>query len=879
MLGRLPLALLLASFAHGQIADLAIEHVTLPNGMELLLHTDRKAPIVHLNFRFRVGSKHEKSGQHGVAHLFEHLIYQDRKGIPISTAAEQIGATTLSGTTQEDFTEFYETVPASRLERMLWMESNRFALFLQNLTQENLDRQREVVINEKRQKVENEAYRRVGPLLYEHAFPPGHPYHHSVGGEFSDLRSITLDDIRAFYAEHYSPDQLTLAITGDFDPAQAKQWAAKYFGSMAPGDGLVSPAGSAPPLAAPKFVQIYERVRTERAHFAWIGPPMAHRDDAALEFAALILTDDYGPRHLHRALGDALSLGVSIDRVEFQDASLFYIYVTVVPGASVAAIDEKLASELAGLAREGPTAAEMERTRNRLESDRLGGLESISGMASVLQHVHQFYGSIDRWRDWSARYSSVTSDDIRGAVGRWLVTPSHLTIDVRPQTAVREAALEPDRSLPPPFQPEKPYRPPEVQTAKLPNGLQILVLERHDLPKVAVRIQFRAGMIASPPDKPAVMLLAAAAGNGTTTRKGNDIERAFAELGTSLGGDADLNAQDYRFEVLRKNLDPAFRMLADGMLHTDYPNWSVEARKKDWIEEIEKPEVSLDNFARPMFAAAFGPSHPLGRGLGTADSIRSLTPADAREFHDRYWKPDIAAVVFAGDITLKDAVALATGALGNWTGTAPPSPRMLPPAPKHERIVFVDRKGVTQTMVVQVLSGVPRDHPDYAALLLADRIYGGMSSSRIWENIRQQHGIAYYARSELSHFPSLGLWTIFSPVQVDKTALAMREFQNELAAFGRSKPITQSELDQAKSGIIRSLPEQLETLGSAAGTIASIWSWGMPISELQRFPQRLASVSLDEVNAVARKYARTDQAFFVLVGDRQKIEPQLRDFH
>src|SRR5258708_4994880 len=166
MLRRLPMLLFLASFAYGQITELAIEHFTLPNGMNLLLHTDRKAPIVHLNFRFRVGSKHEKPGRYGLAHLFEHLIYEDRDGIPISTRAEQIGASSLSGSTMADFTEFYETVPASRLERMLWMESNRFALFLQNLTQRNLDRQREVVINERRQKVENEAYRRINPLLF-----------------------------------------------------------------------------------------------------------------------------------------------------------------------------------------------------------------------------------------------------------------------------------------------------------------------------------------------------------------------------------------------------------------------------------------------------------------------------------------------------------------------------------------------------------------------------------------------------------------------------------------------------------------------------------------------------------------------------------------
>jgi zinc protease len=221
---------------------------------------------------------------------------------------------------------------------------------------------------------------------------------------------------------------------------------------------------------------------------------------------------------------------------------------------------------------------------------------------------------------------------------------------------------------------------------------------------------------------------------------------------------------------------------------------------------------------------------------------------------------------------------LATETLGGWTGTAPLAPAMPPPAPKHDRIVFVDRKGATQTMVVQVLPGIPRDHPDYPALFLADRIYGGMSQNRIWENIRGQHSIAYYARSELNTLPGAGFWLVLSPVEQDGTALAMREFEKELAAFGRTKPVTQTELEQARTGIIRSLPEQFETLGSAAGTIAWNWAQGLPVSNLQAFAARLAAVTLDEVNAVARKYARPDQAFFLLVGDREKISPQLRDF-
>jgi len=588
-----------------------------------------------------------------------------------------------------------------------------------------------------------------------------------------------------------------------------------------------------------------------------------------------MLSDDNGPHHLYKALGEKLSQAVSVDRSDLEDASVFNIYITAVPGASIAAIDERISGALTRFAREGPAAVEVERTRNKLESNRLGDLESISGVASTMQYVHQVYGSIDRWHDFSQRYRSVTVNDIRATVARWLVTPSHLTIDVLPMTAVRGETPAPDRKTPPPFQPEKPYTAPEVQTATLANGLQILVLERHDLPKVAVRLQFRAGTIQSPPSKPALRALAAASARGSATKKEVEFNSALADLGTSLAGDADVSTQDFRFDVLRKNLDPAFRIFADGLLHTNYPDWAAQALKKDLLGDMEKPDLGLNDFIPPVLAAAFGANHSLGAGFGTPDSLRSITTTDIREFHDRYWKPDIAALIFAGDITLKDAVALADNSLGSWSGTTPPVSEMPPPAPKHDRVVYVDRPGLTQTMVVQVLPAIPRDHPDYPALLLADSIYGGMSSSRIWENIRQHQGIAYYAHSRLNYYPSAGLWLIFSPVESDKTAIAMHEFEAELAAFGRSKPITQTELDQARTGFIRSLPERFETLASAAGTIASTWAWGLPLTDMKTFPQRLTAVTLDEVNAVARKYARPDQGFFVLVGDRQKIEPQL----
>jgi zinc protease len=874
-----PVALLLCALAHAKVPDFAVDRSTLPNGLDLLLHADHTAPIVHVNIRIHVGSKHEKPGQYGLAHLVEHLIYEDRDGNPISTQLERLGATNSCGFTYADYTEFCETVPAGRLERYLWMRSNEFALFFQNLTQKNLDNQREVVINERREKIENVPMHRVVPILHEELFPPGHPYHHDVIGLVEDLRAVTLDVVRSFYAEHYTPDRISIAIAGDFDPAQAKQWAAKYFGPLTPTDVRMNPPVSAPPLAAPKFVQYAEHIQDEIVNFVWVGPPAGSRDAAALEFADRLWTNDYSPHHLYKVVTGELSHSATTAHVVLQDASDFGVHVQIVPGASIAAIEEKIVAEMARMAREGPTADEMEKTRNYLQSGLLDGIESISGVASTIQTVHQFWGGIDHWRDWVSRYSSITAGDVRAAVNRWLVAPSHLTIDVRPQTAVRPDIPAPDRTTPPPFQAEKPFQAPAIQTARLPNGLEILLLERHALPKVAVKFQFRAGALQPPPDKPAAMLLAASAIRGTATRTEDELLRAFDDLGAGVHFESSLSGTTFSFSGLRKNLDPVLLLVADLMLHPTYADWAVEGYKKDWIQNIEHPEANLDNFSRELNAAAFGSSHPLGRGLGSVDSIRAVTTADVLAFRERFWKPNIAVAVFAGDITLKEAVALAGETFGSWTGAAPPVPPMPPPAPNHGRIVFVDRPGVTQTKILQVLPGVPRDHPDYPALVLANQVYGGMSDNRISDNIRQQHGIAYYALSQMLTFPSAGLWVVESPVQQDSTAVGMREFEKELDAFGRARPITQGELDQARTTLIHSLPEDFETLDSAAGAIAWNWAQGLPLSELQGFGDRLAALTLDQVNAVARKYARNDRAFFVLIGDRAKIEAQVRDFH
>jgi zinc protease len=870
MLRAVILGLLVVFACPAQQINLAIEHDTLKNGLETIFRVDHKSPIVHINMRFRVGSKDDPPRRAGLAHLFEHLLFHGSGAVSdYSVNVERAGFLEASAHTDYDYTEYWDTVPSNLLERMLWMESNRFAQFLDGLTQQQLDQQRAVVINEKRQKEENGPYWRTESLIRGNLFPADYPYRHTPGGEYDDVRAITLDDVRAFYRAHYSSNNLTIALVGDFDPQQAKGWISKYFGSMAP---VFRRAVTAyvPQLDAPRLVEIEDNVPTERAWLVWTAPPYGSRDEAALNVAADLLGANASP--LVKALNAKLATAVSFENEEWQDASTFSLRVSIAPGSDLADVEMTVEAELGRFAKDGPDAKELERQKNRYELSRLNGLESMAGLALALLDTRVYFGSISRWSDWSGRLSSVTADDMRQAVRRWLLGRSHLTVHVTPLPATSGNAPVFDRDQPPPIPPAKPYRSPEIQTARLPNGLEIFVVERHELAVIAVEIRFRAGS-ASSPAKPMVSTLATALlEKGTAARKAIDIQTEGVNLGWNFAADATFESTMAGFYTVRRNLAPAFRLFADMVRNPAYPDDEVERQKKAYLDDL----AGQGDFVFFVLAAAFGGQHPLGAFLGSPEKTRSITAQEVRDFHNMFWRPAHAALVFAGDVTLSDAVRMATDAFGDWSGSPPVAPELPPLPPKSGCLFLVDRKDATQTMVAQILPGVPRNSPDYLALRVVNSIYGSLSESRMRQNIRQEKGIAYYSLSSLATYPGLGLWEAHSEVQTDSVGLAIREFQKELTAIVTSRPITSDEFEAARGGVIRSLPDAYRTVWLTAEKIAGDHALRLPLNEDQLLQAEVSSLTLDGINAIARKYARADRAFYVVIGDRSRIEPQLR---
>ncbi|HEY4364048.1 MAG TPA: pitrilysin family protein [Bryobacteraceae bacterium] len=864
------------------IPQVAFEKYTLPNGLQVILHVDRKLPVADVNLWFHVGPKNERPGHTGFAHLFEHMMLQGSKNASerYFTMVERAGADIYNGGangyTYEDHTEYFQTVPSGSLEYALWIESDRLATLPDALTQQKLDNQRDVVKNEKRERQENVPYGRWYPLAIQNLYPAEHPYAHDALGSMEDLSAASLDDVKDFFKTYYSPNNASLAIAGDFDPEAVKPLIAKYFGGIPAGPALDRPAKWVPKLAGEKLIEVKDRVPQDRSYLMWHSPAYFDAGDAALELAGRVLADGLSSR-LTKALvyDQQLCSDVSAAQDSGEEASRFYIWATARPGAPLAKIEQVISAEIARLARVAPTVQEVARAENKWEFGFVSNLESVTNKASALNSYNMFFGDPGKFAADVTRHRAVTPEDVRAAVEKWLNNRNRVVLRFRPETSSREVAETLDRSKIPALKEDRPYSPPEVKSAKLDNGMDVLVMERPDLPKVVATLATRAGSVHDPQGKEGLASFTAdVMRRGTASRGAVQIEDGLGDLGTALVGDSARERAFLSLEVLKRNLSPAVAILSDVAEHPSFPQAELERERKLRVDQIKQEEAdatSLGDRIAPMLV--WGREHPYGRpNDGYQSSVQGLSRADLAQFYAATWKPASSALIFAGDITLSEATALAKQYFGGWSGKAAAQPAIPAPHPMAAgKIYLVDRQDAAQTYIVQIVPGAPRRTEEYFAVSLADRIWGGMFGSRLNLNIREEKGYTYGAYSYPNYYSQGGDWRATAAVQTDKTREAVAEFSKELTGLHGERPISEKELADAKVSRVRGYAQQFDALQNVAQQISMLWGWGMLMSELQREVGEVQRVSLEAVNAVAKKYADPGKASILMVGDRGKI--------
>jgi zinc protease len=877
----------------------------LDNGLEVILAPDKRLPVVAVNLWYHVGAADEEPGRTGFAHLFEHMMFTGTRHVPRGVddrLLEAAGVVDSNASTSFDRTNYFDTLPANQLELGLWIHADRMGYLLDALDQAALANQQDVVRNERRQTTENRPYGIVDEALFAALFPPGHPYRPAVIGSHADIQAATLANVRDFFKRYYRPNNATLVIAGDFQTAHAKRLVQKYFGPLRRGPDVGRRAIATPPLAGERRITVTDNIELPRVDVAWLTPAAFAPGDAALQLAAEVLAGGKSGR-LYKSLvyRDQLAQTVGADQDAYAQTGMFNIQAHARPGHTPAELHEAIDAELARLAADGPSQAEVDRARSAIERRLFEGLEKVGGQGGVanrLNFYNRYTGDPGYLAQDIARYRRVTPDDVKAAVRRWLPRDARVVLYAErgekrlpadpPPTPV--SAEEPQtesinadarwRAKPPAAGPEIAPRLPVPSTFRLANGLTVYHLERAQLPLVTARLVVDGGLRANGADTPGLPDFALSLmDEGTATRDAPGIADAFAQLGAEFSSHTGRDASVLQVDALAAQFPAALALLADVALHPSFPEAEIARQRASRLAAVVAARDDPASVADAAFRRAlYGAAHPYGQtALGTADAIRSFSRDALVAWWKRRFVPGNAALVVVGAIDRAALERLAEREFGDWPAAATPVVPEVGTAPTRAlaaRLVLVDKPGQNQTEVRVGRVGAARSSPSFFALQLVNEILGGSFTSRLNSNLRERQGFAYGAFSRFDFGLLPGPFVVAASVRADATAAAVREMRAELAGM-ISRPPGAGEFAKARGALVRSLPAAFETNAGIAGSLGNLFVYRLPPRYFAELPSRLGAVSPAAVAAEAKRYLDPAAMVTVGVGVRADIEPGL----
>ena len=890
--------------AAADIPRLQFEKYSLPNGLEVILSQNRRLPVVAVNLWYHVGPANEEPGRTGFAHLFEHMMFQGSKHVPPDghfQLLEKAGATGLNGTTDYDRTNYFETVPANQLELALWLESDRMGYLLEKVDQAALSNQQDVVRNERRQSVENQPYGLAEEAIVQTLFPKGHPYFGNVIGSHEDIQAVKLDDVNRFFRQYYAPNNASVAIVGDFDVMDTKRLVEKYFGGLRRGPAVPPISADSPRVTAERRVVVPSRVELPRVYMTWLTAPIFKAGDADAEVAASILGAGRSSR-LFKALVYEKQIAQNV--AAFQNSlilgSMFQIQATARPGHTAEELERAIDEELAKLRSQAPSSREIEQARNTIETGIIGGLERLGGFGGVADRLN-LYNHYLRTPDYLAkdiqRYRAVTPATLLAFARDQLTTNTRVVVHAVPGQAKTASqarapaaapgegasgqsinAEEPWRVEIPKAGPTKPLQLATPSSAVLPNGLTVILSERRGLPIVAANLVVKTGSDANPIERPGLAnFVSAMLDEGTATRSALQIADEVAQLGASLTTNSSMDATTISARSLSKNFAATLGLMADITLTPSFPAEEIDRQRASRLGQLVQVRDSPAQVAgQVMGLVLYGPRHPYGyTELGTEASMKAVTRDEMIAFWRQHFIPNNAALIVAGDISMSELRALAEEAFAAWPRGNPVRPELGAPDMTRARIVIVDKPGAPQTQVRVAGIGAARSTPDFRALQVMNNALGGLFSSRINMNLREEHGYTYGASSQFIFRRSAGPFVVAGGIRTDVTAPAVTEIFKEIAGM-LDRPMMPDELLKAKDALANSLPGTFETSVNTVNSFSNIFVYDLGLDYYTRYAQEVNAVTAEQVLAVARRYIVPDRLVVIAVGDRNAIEAELR---
>ena len=911
---------LVAIAAQGQ--DVKYEKYKLDNGMTVILHEDHALPVGAINLWYRVGSKDEPPRRSGFAHLFEHLMFMGTERVPgnkFDTIMESGGGAN-NASTSSDRTNYFSSGPATLLPTLLWLDADRLEDLARTMDQEKLDKQRDVVRNERRQSYENRPYGKAELQIQEMMFPPGHPYHIPVIGTHEDLEAATVADVKDFFASFYVSNNVTLCVAGDFDPQAIKPLIADVFGSL---PRKLDPKRSAPgpvKLDGVKRAATYDKVQLPLVAMAYHSPAWYAEGDAEMNLAGAILSRGKTSRLYKRLVyDDKIAAEVSAYQDSGQLGSTFRIDVLAKPEADLDVLEKTVDEEVARLIKDGPKPRELEQRKAEYELRMLSGLQSVEAKADQLNEYDYIWGEPNAFQRDLDRYRNATVEGVRtwaekaltpGARVIMRVLPESADKSARPdvqaaaakdekpkeappdaekkaQTAKAEAPPRPasarDKQPPPGVAPK--FNPPAPQSFKLSNGIPVMLWHKSELPLVAMTIVFmRGGYVINDTVRPGVMWITAdILDEGTGDLDALQFSDAMQALGARFNTSADRDSITASLTVLKRNLDAAVELAVDAVRNPRLAYEDFDRIRKLHLEEIRKqddqPAVVAARVATRML---YGVNHRYGWPVGgTPQTVESMTFEDMKIQYTTIVRPQYAAVLVAGDVSVDQARTMLESTLGSWNNMPLANAErssIRVPQRDHIEVVLVDRPKAVQTVIQFVMPGPRYGDDKRVQYRLLNTLLGGSFTSRLNMNLREEHGYTYGARSVYAMRKDTGYMTASSNVRADVTGASIKEFQKEFERI-RKGDVSDAESIKARETLRTDVIQSFQGLGGIIGEGVERVVNGLPFETLSRDVVAMQSVGASDLNALASSAIPLDKGVLVLVGDKTVILEQIRDLN
>ena len=892
--------------------DIPYSKFTLANGLTVIVHEDRKAPIVAVSIWYKVGSKNEPKGKTGYAHLFEHIMFNGSQQAPLDYFhyLQQLGATDDNGSTWLDRTNYFETVPRAGLDGALFLESDRMGYLLGALTQEKLTNQIGVVQNEKRQS-DNQPYGLVGYKQTEMLFPATHPYGHSTIGSMADLEAASLDDMRGWFTGHYGPNNAVLVLAGDIDADEAKPLVEKWFGALPRGPEVAPLDPPVPTLDAPKSLVMHDDVPTTRIYRNWVLPGLNDPDYLAVDVGAAVLGGLASSR-LDNILvrNEQKAVAVTAYTLPFVNASIMESYVDVKPGEDVDEVAARFDAIIADLIANGPTEDEVRRVVTREVAGKVAGLEQVGGFggkAVTLAQSELYSNDPAAYKVELERLATMTPKTVQAALQKWLTRPA---VKIRVEPGKREAAEEPepatataakpagdddgaiamaldpgdaDRSaMPlPDSVPELDF--PTVEQASLSNGIKVHFARRDAVPLVRVAIDFDAGYAADPKDKLGITsFMAAMLDEGTQSLDAVGFAEAQERLGASISASASLDRTSIEMQAMKANLGASLDLLADTVRRPAFDTGALERVRVQQLTRIKAEATRPQALAlRALPPLLYGQDHPYGvpfTGTGSADVVAGLQRDDLTAFFSQWIRPERAEIFVVGDTSLDEILPMLEARFGKW-----PSNRMAllqknfdtPSPPTQNRIIVIDRPNSPQSLILAGEALDVKGTDDLFALRAANQVLGGDFLSRMNTDLRETKGWSYGVSSVLQRPQNRIAYFILAPVQTDQTGPSVQALIDQLKGITGDKGVTQAELDRIVRNNVLELAGNYERATAVLGQMEADRLYDRPSDYVDTLASRYRSLTTDELDKAISGAIDPAGLTWLIVGDAAKIRAQI----